>query len=789
MLYRFDSARVPRRTGRPRRSGPGGWVGPGPGRGVAARERRTGIEGWFDAPQAHREPDVQDLRPARGAAALEAGGDDLDRVLPAQPGGRRAVLGVLAPGPDRWCSGCCVTHGGDDAGDDLRGAAPADLAASSGGSPAVRPPGAADCRAAVPVGGRWSDGPVTTYRLLPARSAALAPPVLDEHQRSVVDHPGGPLLVLAGPGHRQDHHAGRGDRRPDRAPRGAARLGARADLQPQGRRAAARPGHRPARPHHGDHARARRSTPSPTGWCAATPPAELYAAPLRLLSAPEQDVVLAGAAHRRAASRSPGPRRCAGAVGTRGFAREVHAVLARAREKGLGPRGAGAAGARATGPTRTSRRAASSSSTSTSSTPPARIDYPDLVARAVLVAERHRDELRAQLRHVFVDEYQDTDPSQVALLQALAGDGRDLTVVGDPHQSIYAFRGAEVRGILDFPDRVPAARTAPRPTWSCSRTTRRFGPACCCASQRVAAALPLAGSIDATPVGRSCARGPPRALRPRPRRGASPSTPTAPRPSTSPTCCAGRTSRTGVDWSRDGGAGALGAGLDPRPCAARWPRPACRSRWPPTTPRWCASPPCAPLLDALRRWSTSTRRAPTARRLRRRRPRAPTALLVSPLAGLDAADVRALARACGSSRALATHGADARPSRRAASPAPCCAAGPVRDRGSAATGTLLERRGVRPCRPRAGRSRALRGAAAAPRRGRSTAGGTAEEVLWVLWSGTEWPRRLRARRRRAAGQRPGSAHRDLDAVCALFEAAARAEEQRGHTGVAAFLAT
>src|SRR5690606_13154254 len=60
---------------------------------------------------------------------------------------------------------------------------------------------------------------------------------------------------------------------------------------------------------------------------------------------------------------------------------------------------------------------------------------------------------RAARKVVFVDEYQDTDPAQEELLHALAGDGRDLVVVGDPDQSIYGFRGAEVRNILNFPDR------------------------------------------------------------------------------------------------------------------------------------------------------------------------------------------------------------------------------------------------------------------------------------------------------------------------------------------------
>jgi len=53
--------------------------------------------------------------------------------------------------------------------------------------------------------------------------------------------------------------------------------------------------------------------------------------------------------------------------------------------------------------------------------------------------------------HVLVDEYQDTNHLQAAILMAMKPDGRGLTVVGDDAQSIYAFRGATVRNILDFP--------------------------------------------------------------------------------------------------------------------------------------------------------------------------------------------------------------------------------------------------------------------------------------------------------------------------------------------------
>jgi DNA helicase II / ATP-dependent DNA helicase PcrA len=53
--------------------------------------------------------------------------------------------------------------------------------------------------------------------------------------------------------------------------------------------------------------------------------------------------------------------------------------------------------------------------------------------------------------HVLVDEYQDTNRLQSSILLALKPDGRGLTVVGDDAQSIYSFRAATVRNILDFP--------------------------------------------------------------------------------------------------------------------------------------------------------------------------------------------------------------------------------------------------------------------------------------------------------------------------------------------------
>ena len=68
-------------------------------------------------------------------------------------------------------------------------------------------------------------------------------------------------------------------------------------------------------------------------------------------------------------------------------------------------------------------------------------------------------EIGAQFDQVLVDEYQDTNRLQAEILFRLRPDGTGVTVVGDDAQSIYAFRGATVDNILEFPQRhAPAAR-------------------------------------------------------------------------------------------------------------------------------------------------------------------------------------------------------------------------------------------------------------------------------------------------------------------------------------------
>ena len=87
------------------------------------------------------------------------------------------------------------------------------------------------------------------------------------------------------------------------------------------------------------------------------------------------------------------------------------------------------------------------------------MDFDDLLVRAVNVLELFqevRDRYQENFRHVLVDEYQDTNHAQYRWLQLLAGERRNVMVVGDDDQSVYGFRGADIRNILeferDFPD-------------------------------------------------------------------------------------------------------------------------------------------------------------------------------------------------------------------------------------------------------------------------------------------------------------------------------------------------
>ncbi len=92
------------------------------------------------------------------------------------------------------------------------------------------------------------------------------------------------------------------------------------------------------------------------------------------------------------------------------------------------------------------------------------VDFDDMLMLTVDVLQRFpeaRERWSHSFRYVMVDEYQDTNHAQYVLLKQLAGEHRNLMAVGDPDQSIYSFRSADIRNILEFEHDFPNTKVIP----------------------------------------------------------------------------------------------------------------------------------------------------------------------------------------------------------------------------------------------------------------------------------------------------------------------------------------
>ncbi|MET8626031.1 ATP-dependent DNA helicase [Kitasatospora sp. NPDC004669] len=630
------------------------------------------------------------------------------------------------------------------------------------------------------------------YRLVRSPLVQPDPPALDAYQRAVIEHTGGPLLVLAGPG------TGKTTTLVEAVAR-------RVQDGTDPEKILVLTFSRKAAMELRDRMSGRLGTaaaPQATtfhSFCYALLRAHQdpqdYAEPLRLLSGPEQDVMvrelLAGGAEdakltesissSAAGTRIQWPPDLRACLTTRGFADEVRAVLARSRELGLGE---AELERFAQGVQRPDWAAAAHFLADYLDVLDLRgvLDYAELVHRAVLLAERPEvgEDLRRRYDVVFVDEYQDTDPSQVRLLRQLAGGGRDLVAVGDPDQSIYAFRGADINGILDFPQTFRQADGSPAEV-KVLRVSRRSGAVLLAASREIARRMPM-GRLPADKLAQH------RALLPS-REGGRAEVYTYPTPGAELDSIADLLRRAhledGVPWGEMAVLVRAGArsipGVRRALGAAGVPLEIDGDDLP-----LREEPAVAQLLLALRvcaRQATQLAARDKHGDPDTAEPDTPEpltaelahALLTGPLGGLDGSDLRRLGRALREEEraALRADGDPAAPRpageliREAlAEPERLIALDPATARRARDLGTLLRK--VREL---------------------LVGGCTAEEALWELWDGS---RRWRERLERAAlrgGAAGRNADRDLDALCALFETAARAEEQvTGHRSALDLLA-
>ncbi|MET3985971.1 ATP-dependent DNA helicase [Streptomyces sp. PvR034] len=686
------------------------------------------------------------------------------------------------------------------------------------------------------------------YRLVRGGPAQVDPPVLDAAQQAVVDHAAGPLLVLAGPG------TGKTTTLVEAV---AARVEAGADparilVLTFSRKAAVELRDRTALRLGG--ARAPQATTFHSfcyGLVRAHQDSELFTEPLRLLSGPEQDVTVRALLEGQRALKSiRWPDDLRAALTTRGFADEVRAVLARSRELGLGPAALDAFASR-TGRPDWQAAAAFLAEYLDVLDMQGTLDYAELLHRAVLLAER-TPQVAAAYDAIYVDEYQDTDASQVRLLRALNGPAGTLVAFGDPDQSIYAFRGGDVNGILDFASVFPGAGIRSL------TVSRRSGAGLLAATRLLTTRMPM----TRLPAAAVRAHRELRAVR----EGGRVEVHTYPTSATELENIADILRRAhledGVPWQdmavlvRSGGrtlpqmrraliaAGvpaetdgadtplrhepavtplltALRAAATPQPPAPQTPAglDAAAVGAPGDAPRVAGDvaradavvPPAAPQTPAGLDVAAGAMSAPggdsdvagaisaspafeappeagecprgLADPEHVAEPGAPgdpgvveagwvgveaaIGLLTSPLGGMDATDMRRLGRALRDEERAAgvkvPAPSDVLLARALAEPERLTAHDPAYARGAQRLGTLLRKA-----------RELLQG------------GGTAEEALWILWDGTPWPQRLErgARRGGAAGR---NADRDLDAVCALFDTAARAEDRTGGRGALNFL--
>ncbi|MGB7961685.1 MAG: ATP-dependent DNA helicase [Propionicimonas sp.] len=465
----------------------------------------------------------------------------------------------------------------------------------------------------------------------------------------------------------------------------------------------------------------------------------------RLLTAPEQEFRVRELLRESAAGWPVSLRQ---AVDTRGFARQVRGVLARARQLGLDPEDVVRFGEAADLPEWVAVGRFFAEYLDVLDAEQV-LDYAELVHRArILVADPEvAASLLAELGSVLVDDVVDLDPAQVGLVRALVPPGESILATADPLSAVNAFRGAHPRIATDFPAIFTSSTGAPAVVRQLSEGHRMVTEVAAVVA-RIAARLPQTGGrpLPATPA---------------PGAGTV-DVVTCSSEAAQAAAIATRIRRAhllqGIEYSDM--AVLVRSGRAQLPLVAR----ALAAAGVPVDVAadeivLAASQAVRPLLLALEVVERGTVEPSEAERL-----------LTSPLAGFDPISLRHLVRQWRAAHRGATLETGGIPST-----AEVLAAALNGPGWAAAATSPQQRRLVEFVRL----LDAAREACDAERR--------PDEVAWQLWRGSNWPARLRDESLRG-GQTGRQADRDLDAVLAFFELAGDTATGQGATAIRAFLA-
>ncbi|MDN5725817.1 MAG: ATP-dependent helicase [Propionibacteriales bacterium] len=598
----------------------------------------------------------------------------------------------------------------------------------------------------------------------PPAPADTAAPKLTADQQRVVDHAAGPLLVVAGPG------TGKTTTLVEAAVR-RIEEGAGADevlVLTFSRRAAIELRRRIS-------ARLGRTTATPLvftfhAFCLAMlrrfGDREVYGSDVRLLTAPEQEFRLRETLE--GVDTTDWPADLQQAKQTRAFVAEMRAVLARTRQWGMDPGDLVTAGESAGRPAWVALGEFFDEYLDVLDLEQV-LDYAELVhrCRILLTDTEVRDLLRREIGWVYLDEFGETDPSQVELVADLVGPGGHVVAAGDPDQSIFGFRGGQGRGVLDFADRFRTDRGERAPIVSLGRSFRG-GRRLRDASRRIAQRLPLGRPLPAEVV--TAFRNPePAGVQDRVEAWSC----SSPGAEGEHIAALLRQAHLHDEVAWSDMAVLVRSGRRAIPplvrslTAAGVPVEVAGDEIP-----LAAELAVRPLLMALRVAAAGrTLDADEAARL-----------LLSPLGGLDSLGLRRLGRAL-----------------RAAEQEELNGAGVPRLSDDLVRRALIEPELLDDCPDtvEVRRARSLGrllievdtmiNSTASDSAGGPITSVSASEALWRLWSATAWPQQLQEAAL-SGGDAARRADRDLDAVVALFAVANRSEEIAGHRGVTSFLA-